>query len=268
MKKIQFLLSLITIFVSSAIMAQSEVERSLGDFSGVVFSLGIEGELIKGSSNKVVLTFTGVKEKLVTSEIVDGKLVVGYKGDKKPDGATLKAKVYTSSSVASVELSGGSSIKASGISWTKDVLIKVSSSSKAELNPTTSNLDVRVNGKSTLKMNAKATDAFLSLSSSGKAEVQIEAKSLEAKVAARGRLDISGTSDDLTVVSNNSAKYMGYEMKCKNLTAQAHSSGYAEVYASESIIVNVVSEGKVFYKGNPADTKFNGTSSGKIEKAD
>ena len=268
MKKIHLLLPLILLLMASKSNAQSEVERTLSDFKGIVLSQGVEAELIKGTSNKVVLTFSGAKEKQVISEITEGKLVIGYKGDKKPDGASIKAKIYASGALSSIELATSSSIDVSGVAWAKKLLVKVTGASTAKLNPSAANLDVRVNGKSTLNMKAKAESAVLSVSTSGKAKVEMECTSLETKVASKGRLDILGSTETLKVVSNNSAKYMGYDMKSKSITVQAHSSGWAEVYASESIVVNVVSDGKVFYKGNPGSTKFNGTSSGKIEQAD
>ncbi len=268
MKKIQLVLSALILSIGMSSYGQSEVERALGSFSGVLLTQVDEAELIKGSSNKVVLTFTGAKEKQIISEVEAGTLSIGYKGDKKPEGATLKAKIYTSGSLDKLELSTGTSAKAKGLSWGSDLKVVVTGESTLDIDASASKVDVRVNSRSKITLKAKAETAFVGISTSSKATAEVEATTLEVKVSAKSRLDITGSSTTLKVTANNSGKYMGHGMTSKDLTVQAHSSGRAEVHASESIIVNVVSEGKVYYKGNPASTKFNGTSSGTIEKVE
>lgn len=246
MKNIIVLLAFIVISSSTQLFAQ-EVERSLADFSAVSVDYGIQAELLKGTSNKVVLTVSGTKEDKVTSEIVDGQLFLTFKNTNKLEGVSVSAKIYTTGVIEGVAASNEATLSV------KDA-------------PAASSLKIVVTTSGKLDMTAKTQSAVVSIGRSAKVKLAIEANELNATVSGNGRLDITGKAESLKVNANSSGVYKGFGLQCKSLTAQAHGNGRAEVSVSESLLANVVSGGKVLYKGDPT-LKVNATSSGIVEKA-
>lgn len=248
MKNIIVLFAILITSSSTTLLAQQEVERSLGDFKAVSLDYGIEAELFKGTSNKVVLVVSGTKEDKVTSEIVDGQLLLTFKNTKKLEGVSVSAKIYMTSAIEGIAASNKSMLSV------KDV-------------PAGSKLKIVVTTGSKLDMNAKTQSAVVSVSRSAKVQLDIEATKLDATTSGKGKLEITGKAETLKVNANTSGVYKGYGLQCKTLTAQAHGNGRAEVSVSDLIVANVVSGGKVIYKGDPK-LKVNATSSGTVEKAE
>lgn len=267
MKNLLVLCSFLTLFISHSLFGQAEVTRSVGSFKGIVLQQNIEAELYKGESNKVILTISGVKVDKVTSEIVEGNLTIGFKKVKSFEGITVKAKIYSADKIGYLEANASSSAKLKGIGLVGKFALKLTKSSSMDVDLTVTDLKVNVSGSSKLNMTAKTKDAKVSVSSSSKVQLDIESTSLDAKVASKARLDINGKAETLKVNATSSAKYMGYGLTCKSLTAESNGNGYAQVTVTESILANVVSGGKIYYKGDPADVKVNATSSGTVEKA-
>lgn len=248
MKNPKVLFAIIVIFCSTSLFAQQEVERTLADFKAVSLDYGIQAELIKGTSNKVALVITGTKEDKVTSEIVDGQLLLTFKNTKKLDGVSVSAKIYTTGAIEGISISNKSSLSV------KDV-------------PAAGSLKIVATTGSKLDMTAKTQSAVVSIGRSAKAQLAIEATELEATISGKGRLEITGKAETLKVNANTSGVYKGYGLQSKSLVAQAFGNGRMEVSVSESLVANVVSEGKVLYRGDPK-LKVNATSSGTVEKAE
>ncbi|MEP2024559.1 MAG: DUF2807 domain-containing protein [Reichenbachiella sp.] len=248
MKNIIVLFAIIVISSSTPLLAQQEVERALGDFKAVSVDYGIQAELLKGTSNKVVLTVSGTKEDKVTAEVVAGQLLLTFKNTKKLEGVSVSAKIYTTSAIEGIAVSNKATLSV------KDV-------------PAASSLKIVVTTGSKLDMTAKTQSAVVSIGRSAKAQLAIEATKLDATISGKGRLDITGKAELLKVNANTSGVYKGYGLQCQSLTAQAHGNGRAEVSVSETLVANVVSGGKVLYRGNPT-LKVNNTGSGIVEKAE
>ncbi|MEP4091045.1 hypothetical protein, partial [Reichenbachiella sp.] len=105
MKNLTLLFAIFVISSSTPLFAQQEVERPLGDFKAVSVDYGIQAELLKGTSNKVVLVVSGTKEDKVTSEIVEGQLLLTFKNTKKLEGVSVGAKIYTTSATEGIAVS-------------------------------------------------------------------------------------------------------------------------------------------------------------------
>ncbi|WP_422359946.1 GIN domain-containing protein [Reichenbachiella sp.] len=245
MKNIIVLSAIIIISCSASLLAQ---ERSLEDFKAVSVDYGIQAELLKGTSNKVVLTVSGTKEDKVTSEIVDGQLLLTFKNTKKLEGVSVSAKIYAASAISGINVSNKATLSVKDVSTANRLKLVVTTGGK-------------------LDMTAKTQSAVVAIGRSAKAQLAIEATDLKATVSGKGRLDITGKAESLKVNANSSGVYKGFGLQCKSLTAQAHGSGRAEVSVSDLLVANVVSEGKVIYKGDPK-LKVNATSSGIVEKAE
>ncbi|WP_420583135.1 GIN domain-containing protein [Reichenbachiella sp.] len=248
MKNIIVLFAFLIASCSTPLFAQQEVERALGDFKAVSVDYGIQAELLKGTSNKVVLVISGTKENNVITEVEAGQLLVTFKNTKKLEGVSVSAKIYTASAIEGITVRNKSSLSV------KDV----SAASSLKLVATTG---------ARLDMTAKTQSAIVSIGRSAKAQLAIEATKLDATTSGKGKLEITGKAEILKVNANSSGVYKGFGLQCKSLTAQAHGNGRAEVSVSESLVANVVSEGKVIYRGDPK-LKVNATSSGIVEKAE
>ena len=247
MKNIIVLIAIIAISCGTPLFAQQEEERALADFKAVSLDYGIQAELIKGTSNKVVLIVEGTKVDNVSSEIEGGQLLLTFKKTNKLDGVSVSAKIYTSGAIEGISINNKSVLSV------KDV-------------PAASNLKIAVSTGSKLDMTAKTQSAVVSISRSAKVQMAIETTELDATIAGQGKLEVTGKPETLKVNANTAGVYKGYGLQCKSLTAQAHGNGRMEVTLTESLVANVVSGGKVYYRGDP-ELKVNATSSGLVEKA-
>lgn len=248
MKNIIVLFAFLIASYSTPLFAQQEVERALGDFKAVSVDYGIQAELLKGTSNKVVLVINGTKENNVTSEIVDGQLLLTFKNTKKLEGVSVSAKIYTVSAIEGITVSNKSSLSVKDVSAASSLKLVATTGAK-------------------LDMTAKTQSAIVSVGRSAKVQLAMEATKLDVTTSGKGKLEIKGKAETLKVNSNTSGVYKGYGLQCKTLTAQAHGNGRAEVSVSDLIVANVVSGGKVIYRGDPK-LKVNATSSGTVEKAE
>jgi hypothetical protein len=248
MKNIIASLAILIISSSTSLLAQEEVERALGNFKAVSVDYGIQAELLKGSSNKVVLAIEGIKENKVISEIVEDELQLTFKSTNRLDGVSVSAKIYTKSPIESILVNNESTLSV------KDA-------------PLASNLRIVVTADSELDMTAKTQSAVVSVGRSAKVQLAIEATELDVNISGKAKLDITGKAELLKVNTKKSAIFKGYGLQCKTLEATASGYGRMEVSVSESMVANVVSGGKVYYKGNPT-LEANGTSSGTIEKVE
>lgn len=88
------ILSILTIIISSTVLAQEPIEKSIGEFSELkVYDL-IEVELIKSKENKIAITGENKADVLVNNK--NGKLKIKMKLEEIFDGNKTHVKLYYS----------------------------------------------------------------------------------------------------------------------------------------------------------------------------
>lgn len=101
------LLSILAIFISTLVIAQNPIEKSIGEFSELkVYDL-IEVELIKSKDNKVVISGHNANDVIVNNK--NGRLKIKMNLEEIFDGNNTKVKLYYTS-VQTIDVNEGAQV--------------------------------------------------------------------------------------------------------------------------------------------------------------
>ena len=216
------------------LQAQDTETRNLGSFDGISVSAGVQADLVKGSSNKIEITATGIDLDKVKSEIKGDVLKVGideswWKMLGKKSKRTVEVVITYTSALETLAASSGSSLEADHSIASKNLEMDVSSGAHINLQ-----LDV--------------DDATLDLSSGSFVELSGNAKSF-----------------DVDMSSGSTLK--AYELVSDKVHVEGSSGSNANVHAQNALSVDISSGASVKYKGNPESRDFDKSSGASVRKA-
>ena len=212
---------------ASVAFAQQSENRSVGSFSGVKVSEGIEVYLSKGDKERVKVEVSGTDIDNVITEVSGSYLKVHMR-----DGRYRKvdARVYvTYVRVDKLYASSAGSIYA----------------------------------ENTLKVE----DMEISASSAGTIEVEVETKRLEASASSAGDVELKGKTNYLVADASSAGEVDADDLQADNVEAEASSGGSVKVYALKSIRARASSGGGVRYRGNPDKQDNSSSSGGSVKKS-
>lgn len=112
------------------------------------------------------------------------------------------------------------------------------------------------------------TDYFLiSLPGSGNIELEMYAQTVDSEIPGSGNITLSGQTDSEIFFLGGSGNFKTFELISRTSQVTISGSGNCEVYASESLNVNISGSGSVRYKGNPGSVNSTITGSGTVSAA-
>lgn len=215
--KLTFLCLLL--FVTRSTFAQDEMireERKVSGFSAIKISGIAHVVLSKGESEKVNIEINNkdFKDRLRT-EVVDGVLVIRMENSEKWDGnyRDVKLDVYvTYKTLKSVQASGATSVDSKGM--------------------------------------ISASRFDLKLSGANNSTLQVEADELNVEANGASNVNLSGKADRLTVRSSGASNIKAYELKAKDVKADA--SGVSNIYisAQDTLAASATGFSNVTYDGD------------------
>lgn len=229
MKKIIIICLLMLGFTT---LAQTKIEKNLGDYSILKVFNGIEVELIKSKDQKIEIT--GEKSEIVKIKNVDSILKLSLPFSLTPennsaDGKVL-IKIFYNKSIPVIDANEGSTITGKEITQDK---LEVNSQERAFIN------------------------------------LVVDVKHLEVRASSGGIIKLSGSTKNQTVDVDLYGIYNGYNLETKsNSTVKAGTGAKAEVLAGETLNAKVSFGGSIFYKGNPEVIKDKKVIGGIIQKRD
>ncbi|WP_405563925.1 head GIN domain-containing protein [Polaribacter sp. Asnod6-C07] len=229
MKKIIFICVLM---MSLSFVAQSTVNKKLGDFSTLKVYNGIELELIKSNESKIEIT--GLKSEKVKIKNVNNTLKISLPFSLKPENnaanGEVLVKLYYSKSIDTIDANEGATITGKEINQNH---LEVKSQERAFVN------------------------------------LVVKVKHLEVKTSSGGIIKLSGTTKNQTVDVDLYGIYNGFDLKATaNSTVKAGTGAKAEILAGETLNAKVSFGGSIFYKGNPEVLKDKKVIGGIIQKRD
>ncbi|MBU3011455.1 DUF2807 domain-containing protein [Polaribacter vadi] len=229
MKKIIFICVLM---MSLSFVAQSTVNKKLGDFSTLKVYNGIELELIKSNESKIEIT--GLKSEKVKIKNVNNTLKISLPFSLKPENnaanGEVLVKLYYSKSIDTIDANEGATITGKEINQNH---LEVKSQERAFVN------------------------------------LVVKVKHLEVKTSSGGIIKLSGTTKNQTVDVDLYGIYNGFDLKATaNSNVKAGTGAKAEILAGETLNAKVSFGGSIFYKGNPEVLKDKKVIGGIIQKRD
>ena len=254
---VRFFSFLAFLFFSILANAQVSENRTVGEFSKLKVSTGIDliftqdaKTTVKAEADDaeklqdIVTTVSGTTlEVFVDSK----KFNKNDKKNKKRNNHKILRVYVTAPNVDSFQASSSGSITAKNEISVKNANVKVSSSGS-------------FNG------NIKADEIIMKVSSSGDLKSQIITKNLDIDVSSSGDATLSGTSENISISASSSADLSAENLTVKTASAEASSSADVTLKVTESLKAKASSSASITYSGNPTKVEVEKSSSGSVSK--
>ena len=222
------LLALVLVITSSSVWGQESETRSIGSFSGVKVTEGIDVYLKKGDKESVRVVVTGIALNNVITE-VSGSYLKVHMRDGNYHG-NVNAKVY--------------------VTYVK--VDKLSASSAGSLFSEGA---------------LEADDMEISASSAGSIEVTLKANSVDASVSSAGEIQLQGKTTSLDIDASSAGQIDAYDLEAQKVSAEASSAGSLKVTVTEDLKAHASSGGSIRYHGNPNKSITDSSSGGSVKKS-
>lgn len=201
-------------------------DRSVGSFTGVKASSGIDIYLSQGDKVSVVVEADENLHEYIETEVKGNVL-----------------EVYTDANIREAER--------------KRVYVTVK-----ELKYIASSSAGDVIGETPIK----SDDLELSASSAGDIKLEVYAKNISADGSSSGDITLSGETDKLNVEMSSAGDLNAFNLKTRQADVSVSSAGDADVYVTEKIIARASSAGDISYKGDPKYVDAHSSSAGGVHK--
>lgn len=211
MKKLVFAL----LFISSFAVAQEKVTMNLGDFHILKTYRGLQVELIKSDSPKVIID--GNRSSEVTVKNNNGTLKISMSITHTFSADDVMVYLYYSDEIDVIDANEGSNI------YSDEVL-------KQE------------------KLTTKVQEA-------GRIKLEIDTQQLDVTVVTGGQIKLKGTSTNQNVKANTGGIYKGERLDTEYTTVASYTGGMADVKASKLVDAKASTGGTISIIGEPEELK-------------
>lgn len=216
---------LVLLLVGSATMAQERIEKNLGDFSEVKTYRGLQVEMIKSESSKLIIE--GNKSSSVTFKNVNGVLKLSLKIENTFSSDDVMVYLHYSDAIKIVDANEGSNIYSDEVIQQEKIEVKAQEGARIKL--------------------------------------KLDVKKVEVVSATGAYINLKGSCEDLQVKVNTGGIYKGIDLKAQSTKANAATGGNAEVYAEKSIDANASTAGTIKIHGNPEQVTRKESTGGNID---
>ena len=229
------------------VQAQNEEVRNLPSFDQISVGESIKLIIEKGNKNSARVEASGVDVEKVLTEVSGSSLKIHM---DRGNFWRTDVSVYLTykDDPSSVRVSSSASLKGKSLVKTDEMLVKVSSSGKVELN-------------------VQANEVEVDASSSGRAMLGIDTDNLYVGVSSSGKVELQGNADYQKFKVSSSGRLQAFDLQSEKVNGDISSSGSAEVSVSKELIADASSSGKIYYRGNPDKVITDSSSSGKIRRS-
>lgn len=222
MKRIFFAL----LFVVNIVAAQEEITMNLGDFHTVKTFRGLQVELKKGDSPKIVID--GPKSSQVSVKNNNGILKISLNITHTFSADDVMVYLYYSKDIEVIDANEGSHI------FSGDLF-----------------------EQNKLKVNAQEA---------GHITLKLDTEELEVIATTGGMIKLEGESTRQRVKVNTGGIYKGEELKTENADVSANTGGLAYVHASKFADASASTGGMITIKGDPEELKKSESLGGYVKQ--
>lgn len=219
--------------ITSATFAQDTETRNVSDnFDAISVSSGIDATLVKGNTNEVEITASGVDLDKVTVDVKRGKLQIG-----------LKQKWWSS--------------------WGKKKNIDVVITYTSELEGIFASSGASIESHQTINAN----DLKIGTSSGAYIDLDIDANDVDIDLSSGSTMDLSGVAGHANIDLSSGASLDAYNLKGDKVEIDGSSGASASIHVTETLEADVSSGANVKYAGNPSNTSIDKSSGGSVRKS-
>lgn len=184
-------LSILALFITTLVIAQDPIEKSIGEFSELkVYDL-IEVELIKSKSNKVVISGENQNDVVVNNK--NGKLKIKMKLEEIFDGSNTKVKLYYTS-VQTIDVNEGAYVYSKDKIKQFEINLKAQEGAKIDVKLNVSYANIKSVTGGIITTSGKSKNQKISLLTGGvyKAE-ELKTDNTEVAVRAAGEAYVNAS---------------------------------------------------------------------------
>ncbi|MDP2238334.1 MAG: head GIN domain-containing protein [Bacteroidales bacterium] len=201
-------------------------ERNVRSFVAIDVSGGFEVILKQGSAEALTIEADDNLMKLIVTEVRGGELKIYTEGNVSPK---TKMKAY----VTFVKLD-----------------------------------EIDLSGAVKLRAENKLTFNRLSIEGSGASDIELDlsADRIEADLSGASKINLSGSSPKVELECSGASKIYASGLEATSIRLDLSGASYAEVFATESLIVDASGASTIRYKGNPERLVTNTSGASKVSK--
>ena len=212
------------LLVTTSALAQDRIEKNLGDFTELKTYRGLQVEMIKSDSPKLIIE--GNKASSVTVKNANGVLKLSLKIENTFSSDDVMVYLHYSNPISVIDGNEGSNIYS-------DEVIKQDK------------VEVRAQEGARIKL-------------------ELDAKNVEVVTATGGYINLSGTAESQDVKANTGGIYKGARLKTEHTKINAATGGNAEIFASKSVDAKASTAGIIDIEGDPEQVTSKESTGGNI----
>jgi len=214
--------------VSAIAYGQDTEVRSIGDFSGIKSSEGIDVYLKKGTKEAVKVEVSGTSLSNVLTEVSGGYLKIHMRENRYR--GSINVKVYvTYVSIDKISASSASSV------YTQDPI--------------------------------KSSRLSISASSAATVDIAIEVGSVDVSTSSAAEVELEGKAQKAVYEASSAGEVDADDLHAENAKASASSAGSIRLSVSKEFDGRASSGGSIRYRGNPSRSNTDASSGGSVRKS-
>lgn len=242
-----------------------EKERKVADFSKLSVSHGIDVEITQGQKNSLVIVADKDLHENIKTEVEDNELKIYV------DGKIYKAKkmmvLVTVKQIDAIKASSGSDVETRNTLLCKDLAVRCKSGSDIELDLEARSLKCHLSSGSDAKFSGKISgDVDIIAEHGSDVEGKFSAQNVFCDIKHGSDLHLNGKAKSLNINASGGSDVSASSFITENCKLEASGGSDAEVYASNSIVIDASSASDVYYYGNPKQRDINSSSSADVHK--
>ena len=112
------------------------------------------------------------------------------------------------------------------------------------------NLDLGISGSGNIELEARGAEIDASIRGKGEMRLKLDAQSLQAGISGSGNYMLEGSVKNQEIDIAGSGEVQAFDLETEAGQISITGSGKVEVYASQTLHVNIAGSGTVYYKGD------------------
>lgn len=263
------------LLASVGMTAQVKTTRTVGDFSQVQVSQGIELNYTVSNTTKITVEAETKESLQYIKTAVKGKSLVVYiesekgKWGKSTNRKIKNVKVFVEGpNLDAVTVSSSAMFIGKDALKTNNFALGVSSSGYFKGDIKATNCTVSVSSSGDVEATIQAS-GLVDLRSSSSADINavIHAEELSLSSSSSSGMKLSGDVKSIKAGLSSSSKILAKDLKARELEVSASSSASGFFYVSEKMNAAAASSASIKYYGSPREVNVKKASSGTIKKA-
>lgn len=270
--KIYHFILVFGLFVSgNLVFAQTREVRKVENFNKISFQYPGKLYLKQGSPQRVEIEASKDVLAEVETEVEGSRLVIGKPGkwyDWNWKDADEIIVYITVPSIEGLNVSGSGDIIGQSKFTTGDLDLKVSGSGSLKMEADASgDVEANVSGSGDIDLRGKCRSFNSDVSGSGKVILSMAVSGVaDFGVSGSGRIEASGSAQSVRTNISGSGKLLAAALETNKCEVKISGSGDVEINVKNELDATISGSGSVAYKGNPSKVNSHSSGSGKVRK--